>query len=144
MAGRISQSTIEQLAASDIVEVIGSYFRSNAPAAIVALCPFPREKPSFNVNPQRQIYGCFGCHASGDVFKFVQEYEHVEFIEAVKRLAERGGIVLEFDQNPQAERSRRKKDLLLHTHAELAKRWHGVLMNEAGGQPVRNYLKTRA
>ena len=146
MAGRISQSTIEQIrAASDIVEVIGSYFPlKRAGGNHVALCPFHKENsPSFNVNPQRQIYHCFGCHASGDVFKFVQEYEHVEFIEAVERLAERAGIVLEFDQNPQAERSRRKKDLLLHVHAELAKRWHGVLMNEAGGQPARNYLKTR-
>jgi len=146
MAGRISQSTIEQIrAASDIVEVIGSYFPlKRAGGNHVALCPFHKEKsPSFNVNPQRQIYHCFGCHAGGDVFKFLQEYENLEFIEAVKRLAERGGIVLEFDQNPQAERSRRKKDLLLHVHAELAKRWHGVLMNEAGGQPARDYLKTR-
>ena len=97
MAGRISQSTIEQIrAASDIVEVIGSYFPlKRAGGNHVALCPFHKENsPSFNVNPQRQIYHCFGCHASGDVFKFVQEYEHVEFIEAVERLAERAGICL--------------------------------------------------
>lgn len=146
MAGRISQSTIEQIrAASDIVEVIGGYFPlKRAGGNHVALCPFHKEKsPSFNVNPQRQIYHCFGCHAGGDVFKFLQEYEHLEFIEAVKRLAERAGIVLEFEQNPQAEQSRRKKDLLLHVHAELAKHWHGVLMNGSGGQPARDYLKSR-
>ena len=65
MAGRISQSTIEQIrAASDIVEVIGSYFPlKRAGGNHVALCPFHKEKsPSFNVNPQRQIYHCFGCH----------------------------------------------------------------------------------
>ena len=111
MAGRISQSTIEQIrAANDIVEVIGSYFPlKRAGGNHVALCPFHKEKsPSFNVNPQRQIYHCFGCHAGGDVFKFLQEYENLEFIESVKRLAERAGIVLEFEQSPQAERSRRK------------------------------------
>ena len=146
MAGRISQSTIEQIrAASDIVEVIGGYFPlKRAGGNHVALCPFHKEKsPSFNVNPQRQIYHCFGCHSGGDVFKFLQEYEHLEFIEAVKRLAERAGIVLEFEQNPQAEQSRRKKDLLLHVHAELGKHWHGVLMNDSGGQPARDYLKSR-
>ena len=70
----------------------------------MALCPFHKENtPSFTVNPQRQIYHCFGCHAHGDVFKFLQEYEHIEFIEAVKRLAERAGIPLEFEENPQAD-----------------------------------------
>ena len=146
MAGRISQSTIEQIrAASDIVEVIGGYFPlKRAGGNYVALCPFHKEKsPSFNVNPQRQIYHCFGCHAGGDVFKFLQEYENLEFIESVKRLAERAGIVLEFDQNPQAERSRQKKDRLLHVHELLAERWHKVLLNEAIGQPARDYLVSR-
>ena len=147
MSGRIPQSVIEQIrAANDITEVIGSYIPlKQAGGNSLALCPFHKENtPSFTVNPQRQIYHCFGCHAHGDVFKFLQEYEHLEFIEAVKRLAERGGIPLEFEENPQAERSRRKKDLFLHIHSELAKRWHEVLMNEEAGKPARNYLKTRA
>ena len=103
----------------------------------MALCPFHKENTlSFTVNPQRQIYHCFGCHAHGDVFKFLQEYEHLEFIEAVKRLAERAGIPLEFEENLQVERSRRKKDLVLHIHSELAKRWHEVLMNEEAGKQL--------
>ena len=146
MAGRISQSTLDQIrAASDIIEVIGGYFPlKRAGGNYVALCPFHNEKsPSFNVNPQRQIYHCFGCNAGGDVFKFLQEYEHLEFIEAVRRLAERAGIVFEFEQNPKAERTRRQKDQLLHVQAELAKRWHDVLMNENIGLPARDYLKSR-
>ena len=146
MAGRISQSTLDQIrAASDIIEVIGGYFPlKRAGGNYVALCPFHNEKsPSFNVNPQRQIYHCFGCNAGGDVFKFLQEYEHLEFIEAVRRLAERAGIVFEFEQNPKAERTRRQRDQLLHVHAELAKRWHDVLMNENIGLPARDYLKSR-
>ncbi len=147
MSGRIPQSVIEQIrTANDIAEVIGGYIPlKQAGGNSMALCPFHKENtPSFTVNPQRQIYHCFGCHAHGDVFKFLQEYEHLEFIEAVKRLAERAGIPLEFEENPQAERSRRKKDLLLHIHSELAKRWHEVLMNEEAGRPARDYLNTRA
>jgi DNA primase len=146
MAGRISQSTLDKIrVASDIIEVIGGYFPlKKAGGNYVALCPFHNEKsPSFNVNPQRQIYHCFGCNAGGDVFKFLQEYEHLEFVEAVRRLAERAGIVFEFEQNPQAEKTRNQKNRLLHVHAELAKRWHDVLINEDIGQPARDYLKSR-
>ena len=146
MAGRVPQDKIEQIrAASDIVDIIGGYLPlKRAGGNFVALCPFHKEKtPSFNVNPQRQIYHCFGCHAGGDVFKFLQEYEHLEFIEVVKRLAERANIVLEFDQSPKADRARRQKDLLLKVHEQLAARWHGVLLNEAQGEPGRRYLAER-
>ena len=146
MAGRVSQTTIEQIrAASDIVDVIGNYFPlKRAGGNHVALCPFHKEKtPSFNINPQRQIYHCFGCHAGGDVFKFIQEYENVDFMESVKRLAERAGIVLEFEQNPEAEKSRRLKDTLYKIHEQLAQRWHTVLLNDAVGQSARDYLKGR-
>ena len=146
MAGRVSQTTIEQIrAASDIVDVIGNYFPlKRAGGNHVALCPFHKEKtPSFNINPQRQIYHCFGCHAGGDVFKFIQEYENVDFMESVKRLAERAGIVLEFEQNPEAEKSRHLKDALYKIHEQLAQRWHAVLLNDAVGQSARDYLKGR-
>ena len=146
MAGRVSQTTIEQIrAASDIVDVIGNYFPlKRAGGNHVALCPFHKEKtPSFNINPQRQIYHCFGCHAGGDVFKFIQEHEHVEFMEAVRRLAERAGIVLEFENNPEAERVRQKKDLLLKAHEQLAQHWHALLLKDAAGEPARTYLKGR-
>jgi DNA primase len=146
MAGLVSQSTIEQIrAASDIVDIIGNYFPlKRAGGNFVALCPFHTEKtPSFNVNAQRQIYHCFGCHAGGDVFKFIQEHEHVEFMEAVRRLAERAGIVLEFERNPKSERVRRQKDLLLKAHEQLAQHWHALLLNNAAGEPARVYLKGR-
>src|ERR1700744_1338060 len=101
MAGLFSSSTLEQIrAASDIVDVIGAYIPlKRAGANFVGLCPFHKEKtPSFNVNPQKQIFYCFGCHKGGDVFAFVKEYESVDFVDAVRRLAERERIPLEFDQ----------------------------------------------
>src|SRR6266404_943841 len=98
MAGLFSQATLEQIrAASDIVDVIGGYLPlKRAGANFVALCPFHREKsPSFNVNPHRQIFHCFGCHKGGDVFSFVREFESVDFPEALRRLADRAKIPLE-------------------------------------------------
>ena len=146
MARLIPENTLEQVrAASDIVEIIGGYFPlKRAGGNHVALCPFHKEKsPSFNVNPQRQIYHCFGCHAGGDVFKFIQEYEHIGFLDAVKRLAERAGIPLEMEDDPRAGEKRREKDALLKVHEQLAQRWHSVLLNDAAGQPARDYLQAR-
>src|SRR6266516_3799983 len=61
----------------------------------VACCPFHNEKtPSFNVNPEKQIFMCFGCGIGGDVFKFLMQIEHVTFPEAVQLLAEKHGIAL--------------------------------------------------
>ena len=146
MARLIPENTLEQVrAASDIVEIIGGYFPlKRAGGNHVALCPFHKEKsPSFNVNPQRQIYHCFGCHAGGDVFKFIQEYEHIGFLDAVKRLAERAGIPLEMEDDPHAGEKRREKDALLKVHEQLAQHWHSVLLNDAAGQPARDYLQAR-
>ena len=91
MAGLFSDNTLEQIrAASDIVDVIGTYIPlKRAGANFTALCPFHKEKsPSFNVNPHKQIFHCFGCHKGGDVFTFVKEYENIGFTDAVRRLAE--------------------------------------------------------
>ena len=86
----------EQLKSSvDIVKVIGEYvrLRKSGVSRYTGLCPFHNEKtPSFSVHAGHQFYKCFGCGASGDVLKFVMEFEHVSFPEALKLLAERNGI----------------------------------------------------
>jgi DNA primase len=147
MPGLIPPQKLEEIrAASDIVDVISGYLGplKRAGANFVALCPFHREKsPSFNVNPGRQIFHCFGCHKGGDVFTFVKEYENLSFIEAVRRLAERARIVLEFEDNPHAKQQRGEKESLLHLHEEICKRWQTALANDAGGQIARDYLAKR-
>src|SRR5215469_12281103 len=115
MAG-FSQSTLERIrAASDIVDIIGSYLPlKRAGANFVALCPFHKEKtPSFNVNPHKQIFHCFGCGKGGDVFRFVMEFESITFPEALKRLADRAKIPLEYESGPGEQQSRHLKDALL-------------------------------
>ena len=146
MAGFLSPATREQIrAASDIVDVIGSYLPlKRAGANFTALCPFHKEKsPSFNVNPHKQIFHCFGCHKGGDVFTFVKEYENIGFMDAVRRLAERAKIPLEFENTPGAQESRHLKDQLLDIHDQLATRWQNCLANEAAGQLARDYLAKR-
>ena len=145
MAG-FSSATLERIrVASDIVDVIGSYVPlKKAGANFVALCPFHKEKtPSFNVNPHRQIFHCFGCHKGGDVFTFVKEYENIGFVDAVRRLADRAKIPLEFDQSPGEQQNRHLKDQLLEIHEKIAQRWQNCLLNEAAGQTARDYLAGR-
>jgi len=146
MAGFLSPSTREQIrAASDIVDVIGSYLPlKKAGANFTALCPFHKEKsPSFNVNPHKQIFHCFGCHKGGDVFTFVKEYENIGFMDAVRRLAERANIPLEFENSPGEQQSRHIKEQLLDIHEQLTQRWQNCLDNEAAGQKARDYLAGR-
>jgi DNA primase len=143
----IPSETIEQIAAAnDIVEVIGSYFPlKRAGANFKALCPFHQEKtPSFMVSPSRQTFHCFGCGAGGSAFRFVMEYEHVDFPAAVHKLAARAGITIveergAADENRQYE-TRRK---LLKLHAEAAEWFHENLIKKEIGEPARKYLKQR-
>ncbi|MGO8765218.1 MAG: DNA primase [Limisphaerales bacterium] len=145
MAG-ISPATLERIrGASDIVDVIGSYLPlKKAGGNFTALCPFHKEKtPSFNVNPHKQIFHCFGCHKGGDVFAFVKEYENIGFVDAVRRLAERAKIPLDFENDPAARESRHVKDQLLEVHEKITQRWQNCLLNESAGQLARDYLARR-
>jgi DNA primase len=146
MAGMIPRSTLDQIrAASDIVDVIGAVLPlKRAGSNFRALCPFHKEKtPSFHVNPHRQIFHCFGCGKGGDVFRFLQEYEALSFYEAVKRLADRAGIPVEFEQGDAPPQARAVKDKLLQIHEQLAQRWQTALLNDAAGQMARDYLAHR-
>ncbi|MFM8880255.1 MAG: DNA primase [Verrucomicrobiota bacterium] len=142
----VSQSTLEQIrAANDIVDVIGAHMPLKRNGAnFVCLCPFHKEKsPSFNVNPSRQIFRCFGCGKGGDVFSFVKEYENLDFMDAVRRLAERARIPLEMDNDPAARDQRSIKDQLLKLHEAITQRWQQCLAGEAAGQVAREYLERR-
>lgn len=142
----ISPHLREQIrAASDIVEIIGAYLPlKRAGANFVALCPFHREKsPSFNVSPSRQAFHCFGCHKGGDVFRFVQDYENLSFVEAAKRLADRAGIRLEFDATPAQREESAVREKLREIHEQITQRWQTALTHEAGGEVARAYLTQR-
>jgi DNA primase len=143
----IPSETIEQIAAgNDIVDVIGSYFPlKRAGANFKALCPFHQEKtPSFMVSPSRQTFHCFGCGAGGSVFRFVMEYEHVDFPSAVLKLATRAGItIVETRGGADEDRHYETRRKLLKLHAEAAEWFHENLIKMELGEPARKYLKSR-
>jgi DNA primase len=145
--GTIPSETIEQIAAAnDIVEVICSYFPlKRAGSNFKALCPFHQEKtPSFTVSPSRQTFHCFGCGAGGSVFRFVMEYEHVDFPSAVGKLAARAGItIVQTRGAAEEDRQYERRRKLLKLHSEAAQWFHENLIKGEVGEPARKYLKRR-
>src|SRR5213079_320415 len=145
--GTIPSETIEQIAAAnDIVEMIGSYFPlKRAGTNFKALCPFHQEKtPSFTVSPSRQTFHCFGCGAGGSAFRFIMDYEHVDFPAAVRKLAARAGITIAEERGGAGEdRQYEARRKLLKLHAEAAEWFHENLTKREIGEPARKYLKQR-
>jgi DNA primase len=135
----------EQVKSSvDIVKVIGEYVRlrkAGSAPRYTGLCPFHTEKtPSFSVHASHQFYRCFGCDASGDLFKFVMEIERISFFEALKLVAERNGIAMpkrEFS-DPDAK----LRGALMEMHETAARVFQSNLNSPAGAQ-ARQYLASR-
>lgn len=129
----------------DIVEVVGQYVRLKRQGSgqrYVGLCPFHSEKtPSFGVHSAHQYYKCFGCDASGDVLKFVQQIETLTFPETLKLLAERYGIPL-----PERQRSDdpavQRRAALLEMHEIAAEVFQNNLRGPSGAE-ARSYLESR-
>jgi DNA primase len=117
---KIPEFTIEKIKDSnDIVDVIASYLPMKKKGANYwARCPFHDEKTaSFSVSPSKQIYHCFGCGVGGNVLNFVMEYEKLSFVEAIKQLAERANIPLEFEDVSPQEQSDTGKLRDIHVQA---------------------------
>ncbi|HEU4725389.1 MAG TPA: CHC2 zinc finger domain-containing protein, partial [Candidatus Eisenbacteria bacterium] len=128
-------------AATDIVQLIGEKVRlRRVGTRWSGLCPFHNEKtPSFTVNPERQIWHCFGCSKGGDVFAFLMETDKVTFPEALAILAERAGIELpKGGGGPGAV----VRDRLLQANA-LASDFFQRSLREPAGTKAREYLAGR-
>lgn len=145
--GRIPEETIEQiLAATDIVDLIGSYFPlKRAGSLFKANCPFHNEKsPSFTINPAWQSYKCFGCGESGSAIGFVMQYENLTFLDAVKKLAQRAGVtIIEDAYDPEADRKRKRISRIKELNNQTARFYHKLLMKSPDAQHARDYLKSR-
>lgn len=143
----ISQETIQKiLDGSDIVELIQGYFPlKRAGVNFVAVCPFHNEKtPSFNVNPSRQTFHCFGCQAGGDAIKFVMMYDNLPFPEAAKMLADRCGVMIQEEVlDPQELAKIRGRSELKRMQGSAADWFHRLLFKSRDAQPARDYLKSR-
>lgn len=144
---QLSRETVEQvLAATDIVDLVGSYLPvKRAGTRFVALCPFHNEKsPSFSIDPARQFFHCFGCKKSGDAITFVRDYENLTFVDSVKKLAGRVGItVTEEALDPREEADRKRRGRLLDLHREVSRFFHSLLLRSPDAEHAREYLKSR-
>ena len=142
---RYSDELIEEIRINnDIVDVVSEYVRLEKRGKNhFGLCPFHREKtPSFSVEEVKQIFYCFGCGKGGNVFQFISLAEKIDFIDAVRLLADRAKITLpESDDAEEAARAKLKQqvtDINL-----LAARYYNDVFNSEKGKVARDYLKKR-
>ncbi len=133
--------------AVDFVELVSARtdLRRAGPSNYEGLCPFHEERtPSFGIDPTQKVYYCFGCQAGGDVFKFVQETENVDFKGALELLADRCGIELEREQeDPEAAKRRRGRERLLELLARTSAYYERCLWESTEAARARDYLLGR-
>lgn len=140
-----SEDIIEEVRSrNDIVDVISQYVRlTRKGSTYFGLCPFHNEKTgSFSVSPNKQMYYCFGCHAGGNVFTFLMQYENFTFGEALEALAERAGVALpkqEYSATQRMEADKRAR--LLEINKEAAKYFFMLLRSERGKRAMEYFKK---
>ena len=140
----ISDDDIAQVrAVTDIVALISEHVAlKKSGRRWSGLCPFHGEKtPSFSVNAEEGRYYCFGCRASGDAITFVREIQHLDFIDALRQLADRAGIELHEDAN--ATKARRERQELLATMETAVEWYHQRLLTSPDARHARDYLRSR-
>jgi DNA primase len=143
---RFPQTFIDDLRRqADIVRIIQDYVTlKKAGANWVARCPFHKEtKPSFSVNPAKEIFYCFGCQKGGSVFNFVMEIERVPFPEAIKIVADKSGVPLpKLVDDSRFEARKRDSDQVIELNQWALQWWEDQLQSRAATS-VRKYLKDR-
>ena len=147
MAGRIRDSDIALVRErNQIDDVIGEYvaLRRVGGGAVKGLCPFHDEKtPSFNVRPTHGTFHCFGCGEGGDVIAFLSKIDHLSFVEAVERLAERVGVKLTYEGGgASVQRDRGTRTRLVDAHRAAAE-FYAEQLRTPDAQPAREFLAQR-
>jgi len=143
---KIPQEKFEEIAqANDIIDVVSGYIQiKKRGKSFLALCPFhPDKNPSLHISQEKQVYHCFSCKASGNVYTFVQNYEKITFIEAVEKLAQRAGIVLKYDSREPDLSNEISK--LFEINKSASKYFYRNLQNLSGSEKdfVYGYLDKR-
>lgn len=125
----------------DVADLIASYIPTKrAGRNFKANCPFHNEKsPSFVISPERQIWHCFGCQKGGDIFTFVEEYERVDFSEALKLLADRANVKLK--KNVFRSQQDEKKNRIYEINHLASQFYHFLLTKHKSGKGALSYVK---
>ncbi len=109
----------------------------------IGLCPFHNEKtPSFTVSEEKQIFHCFGCHAGGNVYRFMMDYQKISFIEAVQDVAKQVGVTIEVTQTEQTE-GQSEQEMLYDVNTLAARYFLDNLLNSPEGETARKYFENR-
>ena len=144
---RIKDSSVEEVrGAADIVEVISARTPlRKAGSRYTGRCPFHEERtPSFSVDAAKKVYYCFGCGAGGDLIKFVEETENVDFAGAIEWLADRFRVPLEYEEvSPQLDAARRRRERTLQLLEAAAAFYERYLWDADAAAPAREYLAGR-
>ena len=129
---------------TDAVQVVGEHVGlKKVGRRWTGLCPFHAEKTaSFHLNAEEGLWFCFGCQAKGDIISFVREVEHLDFVEAVERLASRAGIQLRYDHSAEG-RDRQKREPLYDAMERAVEYYHQRLLSGADAARARGYLRSR-
>jgi DNA primase len=149
MAGRIKDDDIQLVRErARIDEVVEQYvtLKNAGGGSRKGLCPFHDEKsPSFNVRPVQGFYHCFGCGASGDVYKFLMEIEGLTFVEAVERLAVKVGITLSYEEGTGTgpRRDPQQRPRLLEAHKLAGAFYAAALQSSSDAQVGRQFVQDR-
>jgi DNA primase len=144
--GILPEDVARVRAASDLVAIAAEHIAlKRVGRQFQGLCPFHAEKsPSFSVNPQLGVYYCFGCGAKGDAITFVREVEHLDFAEAVERLAGRAGVQIRYEDGGGTAGAERKRLALLRETLGRAIDWyHERLLSSPDAAAARHYLRER-
>ena len=136
----IPRETINQIMETARIEDVVSEFVTlkKRGSNLIGVCPFHKEKtPSFNVNPARNIFKCFGCGKAGDSVRFIMEHEHYSFQEALRYLAKKYGIKIEErEQTPEELAAQNERERMFNINSFAQKYFSDTMMNTDEGQSV--------
>ncbi len=149
MSGFITKESIDEVSSrADIVQIIGEYVPlTQKGSSWWGCCPFHNEKtPSFSVDPDRKLFYCFGCHKGGNVIKFIQEMEKLDFPEAVEQLAKKAGVKLIYEDGGNFQRedpAYKLKDEYMDLYTRVSTSFHYLLMETEAGKFALDYIRSR-
>ncbi|WP_116113439.1 DNA primase [Austwickia chelonae] len=148
MAGLIKDEDVQAVKErANLEEIVGEHvtLRRAGIGSLKGLCPFHDEKtPSFTVRPSVGSWHCFGCGEGGDVITFVQKIDHLSFVEAVERLAEKSGIVLRYEDGERPrEEAPGRRTRLVEAHRVAEEFYAATLMNSKEARAGRDFLRGR-
>lgn len=146
MARRISDDMISHICdENDIIDYVSQYVQlKKSGRDYSGLCPFHHEKtPSFHVSREKQLFHCFGCGASGNLVQFVMRSENLDFVDALKVLADRAGIIIPEDDGDFSDENHEKKKRILAMNKYAARFFYECLKNKNTGEKGQQYFVKR-